>query len=273
MPTQGSSDYFNSCSDHFDSGLGYCFFCVPENAAGYQEARTGQAYGGYFTGILPVISGYQEYLSVQLSKPLIEQKMYKLTYYLSLADGKDDVPLQYFNHSAAYFSIDTSFFNSTDKVLLVNPQVVSDPNIFLNDSTGWQKIEGTFVANGGEQFLTIGSFTSFENVAYNFLNSDSSVSSYFYIDDVSLIQVEDFIPNVFTPNGDDINDYVDFTEFIGSKIQIINRWGNTVLIIESQSNYLWYGMNYLNEQLSSGIYYYIIEQQDNKKTGTIHLIR
>jgi len=67
-----------------------------------------------------------------------------------------------------------------------------------------------------------------------------------------------FIPNVFTPNGDGVNDYF-FVRNLpdagsGTKLTISNRWGN--LVFESSDyNYdnLWDG-----EDNNDGIYFYTL---------------
>ena len=85
-----------------------------------------------------------------------------------------------------------------------------------------------------------------------------------------------FIPNVFTPNGDGKNDYF---EILGAnnpcvsanKLTIYSRWGKKVF--ESEGNRLtWDGTK--NENiLTSGVYFYVLEGEDFKKSGNLTLIR
>jgi hypothetical protein len=63
---------------------------------------------------------------------------------------------------------------------------------FISDTTQWTEIQGCFTANGGEQYITIGNFTSNFNTDTLNTNSTNLVSgregvSYYYIDDVTLI--------------------------------------------------------------------------------------
>ena len=61
------------------------------------------------------------------------------------------------------------------------------------------------------------------------------------------------IPNVFTPNGDDMNDYFEIDEkLIGSKLSVFERWGKMVFRNDNYQN------DWDGDSLSSGIYYYLI---------------
>lgn len=67
--------------------------------------------------------------------------------------------------------------------------------------------------------------------------------------------------NVFTPNGDGINEFLSFTLlelYPGSRLQIFNRWGK--LIYEDESYYNdWDG-----EDAKAGTYFYILEINDEE---------
>ncbi|HWY99192.1 MAG TPA: gliding motility-associated C-terminal domain-containing protein, partial [Bacteroidia bacterium] len=88
-----------------------------------------------------------------------------------------------------------------------------------------------------------------------------------------------YIPNVFTPNGDGINDVFHVT--IGGmktySIEIFNRWGEKVFIADSPE-IDWDGMSMGGVAESDGTYYYIIKATDyigkvyNFK-GAVQLIR
>ncbi len=86
------------------------------------------------------------------------------------------------------------------------------------------------------------------------------------------------IPNVFTPNEDEKNDY--FT--IGCnfppenyKITIFNRWGITVFETHD-IKYSWDG-RVSGEYCSPGVYYYVIQYQNKEKietkNGFLHVFR
>ena len=72
-----------------------------------------------------------------------------------------------------------------------SPQVVS--NHILADTAEWMEIGGEFIAEGGELFLTIGNFfdVAHSGIAeYDWL-TQMLTGSYYYIDDVSVIQLSD----------------------------------------------------------------------------------
>lgn len=62
-------------------------------------------------------------------------------------------------------------------------------------------------------------------------------------------------PNVFTPNGDGVNDFFQFTNleyYSGSRLVIYNRWGRKVYEASDYHN------DWNGENLSDGLYYYIL---------------
>lgn len=90
------------------------------------------------------------------------------------------------------------------------------------------------------------------------------------------------IPNVFTPNGDGVNDLF-FLQRSSNLSQIsaviYDRWGNKVYGVDSSTGQIeWDGTNMFGKEVPSGTYYYIItatgrdgEEYDEK--GSISLIR
>jgi len=81
------------------------------------------------------------------------------------------------------------------------------------------------------------------------------------------------IPNVFTPNGDGINDYfvIDGIEFVdGCQLVVFNRWGKKVYESNNYKND-WDGDN-----LADGVYYFIFNLPQNIADpyhGTVTIIR
>lgn len=69
---------------------------------------------------------------------------------------------------------------------------------------------------------------------------------------------EIIVPNVFSPNGDGINDvwfFVSLTKAASLELEIVNRWGN--LIFESSDlNTTWDGKDLSGSDLAEGVYFY-----------------
>ena len=76
-PTLGSTDYFNSCSP---------LMGTPENFNGKQLAQDGSAYAGFY---LYAPDDYREYMQTELTRKLDKDQEYKLTIYVSRAEGSD----------------------------------------------------------------------------------------------------------------------------------------------------------------------------------------
>lgn len=70
------------------------------------------------------------------------------------------------------------------------------------------------------------------------------------------------VPNVFTVNGDDINDILTFPFdiFKSYDVLILNRWGVTVYDRTNETGtYIWDGTHQGKEECPDGVYYYIIK--------------
>lgn len=275
MPTNnGTSDYFNSCSTDADvEGL---LFSVPQNYIGWQEAHSGSGYAGFSFSMLNDGGSYCEYISVELNQALRKETFYELSFYVSVADSfvLSYEPNIYVNKLGAYFSANVIDQNNSN-IIDVKPQFESNPNNWLYDSISWQHVSGIFMATGGEQFLTLGNFASYDDLQSNYLYPSPFLdkSVYYYIDDVQLIEVELTLPNVFTPNGDGANDVLSLS-FLPSRasLNILNRWGQRVFETNDAAVTFWDG-THNGTDATEGIYFYILEINKVKKTGFIQLIR
>jgi gliding motility-associated-like protein len=89
------------------------------------------------------------------------------------------------------------------------------------------------------------------------------------------------IPNVFTPNGDGVNDEFTLltTNLTEVTCQIFDRWGVKMYDVTSdKGNINWDGKNFANKDVPPGTYFYILKAKgkDNKdfeQKGTISLYR
>jgi gliding motility-associated-like protein len=160
----------------------------------------------------------------------------------------------------------------------LTPLGSSDENKFVDDTSGWYLCEIVFKANGGENFLTIGNFQDSSNSTFNSL-CDTSYwdgmflpSGYFFLDDFSVTEYFEYsIPNVFTPNGDQVNDsflptVINIPDW---ELTILNRWGNTIKVLNNADS-TWDG-----GEAADGVYFYLFKSDEKQivKHGFISIIR
>jgi hypothetical protein len=164
-----ATDYYNSCATNANLG-------VPANIEGFQYARTGNAYAGIFIYAYDEDRGYCE---VMLTDSMIAGKKYCVEYYVSLAYPYDEATDNYH----FYFSRDSLLYNGYNAIP-VTPSVINQLGNYITDTLNWSKVSGTYIANGGERFLTIGNF--YDNAHIDTIGGTNG-SIYCYIDDVSVI--------------------------------------------------------------------------------------
>jgi len=89
------------------------------------------------------------------------------------------------------------------------------------------------------------------------------------------------VPNVFTPNGDDVNDlfFLKSTNLEEISIMIFDRWGRKVYDLVSETgNIAWDGKTSAGKEVADGTYFYIIKARGKdgnsfEKKGTVNLYR
>lgn len=89
------------------------------------------------------------------------------------------------------------------------------------------------------------------------------------------------IPNLFSPNDDNQSDFFEIAgldDFPNFDIQIFDRWGSEVFLYSNNGNLnpLWWDGKNKGEPVPEGVYYYILNFNENNtksKTGFIQLIR
>jgi gliding motility-associated-like protein len=264
----GTADYFNTCSLPTPQ-LNFPIAGVPVNLFGTQEALSGSGYVGlygWFSFGYDLFE-YREYVQTKLPNPLQKGKAYKFSFNASLANSSYTI-----EKLGAVFSAE-SFVEYTEDRIDAMPQIVNS-NGYLMDSLGWMLIEGIFLADGTEEYLTIGYFedsTTMKDTIPILDPNEYFHFCYFYIDDAVLEEVSIDMPNVFTPNTDNVNDNFEFGFFI-SELIILDRWGNKINHI-IEPNAKWSGLLSNGEQAPEGTYFYKAIAGINNVTGFVQLIR
>lgn len=270
--SEGTSDYFNSCD------LTPYNMSVPANTVGYQMANSGNAYAGSaFTTIDSLLNGTNfdrvEYLGVRLIEPL-NNTLYKVSFYVSLSDSVNGVGsgpklagsgINIFN---CHFS-NTPVYEDTLGMLAAEPNFEVKTDNPVTDSLGWTKLQGYYYAQGGEEYMIIGqlnkNYYAYNTNRYFYFAGIKSIVTYYYYDDVEVVPVsESAFPNIFTPNGDGINDAFDLKISCyncGLQLQIYNRWGQ---LLFTTDQFKWDG-TYNGNLCADGVYYYVLNDTVNKK--------
>jgi len=148
----------------------------------------------------------RDYVQGHLYKPLAAGKSYCVTFYVAL----EQLSGYAINHIGAYLD-DGSIDKGQDSLGCAQPQTAYLPQIvedsiiidtlgwsFANDSSvydrTWVKIQGSFISNGTEKFITIGNFydTAHTNTIalplFNPWDGGGGPLVWYLIDDVSLIE-------------------------------------------------------------------------------------
>ena len=212
QPTKGSSDYFHPC------GGRECQ--TPRNKMGNQAAHTGEAYCGIYCSK----ENYREYLQTELREPLKAGRRYRVSYWVSLADKSpnavatlgalftteriSDTTWNILMHNES-----TELGNGQKQVIATHykPQVSNPSRYVLIYMDQWNEISGEFTANGGEKYLTIGNFNSFNHSNVVDTRAENTVLSgaYYFIDDVSVVcldcnEEEQVIDTISSPKKGEI---------------------------------------------------------------------
>ena len=261
-PSLATSDYFNACSPIAN---------VPNAVFSYQFAYDGV---GMLGMLMEIDSGeipYFEYVQTKLTKPLIQGYRYKFSFNVNLANSSDYAV----EKIGAWFTSNPVSSNDGLPLFSDIPQV-ENTNGFITDTIGWTSIDGDFIANGDEKYLTIGYYTDTLNID-TLRNNPSAIPSvifvYYYIDGVVLEKVEQkvIIPNIITPNGDNINDLFRLN-FKYENVIIYNRWGQQIFKSINNEPY-WDGRTASGKKAPVGTYYYIITSKDCTYKGFVQVIR
>ncbi|HZV70503.1 MAG TPA: hypothetical protein VFG10_13200, partial [Saprospiraceae bacterium] len=169
-----SANYFNSC---FPGPWG-----TPDNCKGFQYPHSGEAYIGGYQG--SNTGGGREFLQVQLTAPLIGGQCYEVSFFANLSNIYNCG----INHLGALL---TSTAVTYGQAIGMIPQIDGGGQ-FFSDTVNWFIISGTFVADGGEQYLTLGNFYLNANTQFDPMCDDLFLWAYYYFDDVLVQETETF---------------------------------------------------------------------------------
>lgn len=277
-----SVDWFSNC---YCGNIATDFYCPPNIFYGNSVAHTGNS----FIGFVPYYENtdYSEVPGVKLIEPLKADSAYCISIWVKNS----------YNHDTDYhiYNFDCVFLNDTTGNLQdpSNPfpqQFSFTPQSNLNNAertNDWVELKGDYIAIGGESYLLFGVLNKNQNFYNLGDNSTPEERMYYFFDDISIYQCDKdsianpsvYIPNVFTPNNDGLNDYyeLNFKNIKSLKVTIFNRWGNVVAEFDGLTS-KWDG-NFSNGQRASEGVYFVkvsgIDRLDNDFVdhGFFHLVR
>ncbi len=169
-------DLYNICSTAPQVG-------VPINTSGYsfQYPHSGIGYAGVDVGTFLYPDNDREYIQNKLRNRLSPGHIYCVKFYASLTDNS----IAFITKLGAYFDNGGVSAPLPHGIALVTPQICNNTQP-LTDKVDWMKIEGSFIASGTEQYITIGNFFTDSLSIMGFFSTDQFWTCYYYIDDVSV---------------------------------------------------------------------------------------
>lgn len=189
-PTLGTPDLFNRCS------IGTAG--VPRNWAGVSRAYDGYGYAGIYVWIENV--NYREYMQAKLKAPLQSGRRYWVEFYFRLS--------AYSKYSIDRIGVllsDSTATANDDLILPLQPSYNHIMDSAFNKGTGlWNRVHFEYRAKGGEQFITLGNFSSGDETKKYFIAHSQTTqpllkkSAYFYIDDVAVVPLPEDSTDVAT---------------------------------------------------------------------------
>ena len=166
---------------------------VPYTIYGYQLPHSGSSFVAFsaisYSIPNPQFLHNRTFPFCKLKKQLIQNKTYCFEMFVNLPDSMNFTC----NDLGAYFSADSLVYNDLVSITQqVFPQINNDPiSNPLTSKTEWMSVKGSFVAQGTEQYMTLGNFkghyeTDTTNVENNFRFTNIGLS----LDDVSLVELK-----------------------------------------------------------------------------------
>ncbi len=165
------------------------------NATKSKPARTGIGYAGIYGAEKYVEFGnlflYTTSFLQGTIKPLKVNNTYYYEMYLAWAIDRSEMAA---GHFGVLFT-DTAIQARDNWTPLygLKADIIDTNRVY--EYKGWYKIKGNYIANGTEQFLFIGSFNP-DTVTYRYINL-TDMSARYFVDDVSLIDCNDYIRKDF----------------------------------------------------------------------------
>jgi hypothetical protein len=190
-----AGEYDNVCGNVFWNHMSH----VPDNSNFYQYPHSGNGLIGlhlYYDKTLPpppymLSFNFRDYAQSRLYSTLKAGSVYCVSFWVN----KSEVYCYAHNKIGAYLddgSINTAVDSAGKEITSVIPQVYT--NTIIKDTQNWVKIEGSFVAVGNENTITVGNFfpnSDMDTSSVNCWSKGFAQYSYYLFDDVSVVPVDE----------------------------------------------------------------------------------
>lgn len=284
FPYVTTPDYYNACSADSLMGVPQSFSCFQ------QDHRNCGAFAGLSTYCTCGID-YREQIGIQLSSPLILGQKYFLSFYTALGEYWLGANLSGMPSNNIGLRLSTVPYNPSNPVPIDNFSHLRSSTI-ITDSTNWQRISGSIIADSAYQYLILGNF-------YDDSNTDTiqyscaaciNYGSFYLVDDIC-VSIDSVLANggidtlpcitfvnelandeglhIF-PNPTASTLKCEFPHSMNAKIELYDVYGNKlrVISIKNSSNYE-LDLTYVN----SGCYFLILTSISGNKYFTKKIIK
>lgn len=240
---------------------------APQNAYGKEEPQEGENYAGFvgysFGNKVP-----RSYVTAKLKTPLKKDVKYCVSFYISLAEMS-----KYASNQIGANLSKKEFGTDAKTAIIDETHILNEDNKIYNATYGWEKVCGTFVADGGEKYITIGNFTADDNTKKennkkptDMKGGTAIIAAYYYVDNVVVTLVTEDEP--CDCGGDKDPNAVSST--IYQKAVVINDKMKPKEKVESQGVYFAFGKDRLTQQAMAALDVIVAEMKaDGAMTITI----
>jgi len=160
------------------------------NNFGKEDPKEGDNYAGLVV-YSPKDKIARNYITSPLTQPMLKGKKYCVSMYISLAEGS----------KFATNNLGVNFHKKQpkqedNKTLVEKTSILHHNAKIVSATYGWEKVCGTYMAEGGEEFITIGNFTATDKTktekAIKIKDYKGVISdfAYYFVDDISVTMVD-----------------------------------------------------------------------------------
>jgi OOP family OmpA-OmpF porin len=257
-PTGARADYFLKDTKVPDIG-------APTNLYGKEEPVEGECYAGImafsYQNKLP-----RTYVMAKLNTPLKKDVKYCVSFKISLAESSK------YACNQIGMNISKKEFGTDQKTAIIDKaQVLETNNKVFNAFFGWETVCGTFTAEGGEKYITIGNFYANEatKTETNKKAKDNKftpvVGAYYYIDDIVVTILEE--GGKCACQTDDVDPNKFSTTVYQKQVQITDKM-TPKQRVEAQTTFFAFGKDRLTPQAQAALDIVVTEM---KATPTMNI--